>query len=61
MDAKKLLVGVATFSIGWMLGLYLGKMVMGGASMKSASMPVTDAGETDESSEESFGYGNYDY
>jgi hypothetical protein len=41
MDAKKLLVGVATTALGFALGLYLGKMLMkGGASTPTASAPA---------------------
>jgi hypothetical protein len=52
MDAKKLLVGVATTALGFALGMYLGKMLMkGGAkSTPSASTTTTPSAATE------FGY-----
>jgi hypothetical protein len=57
MDAKKLLVGVATTALGFALGLYLGKMLMNGGS--TPAMPTASA--PSESEEAEFGYSGFDY
>lgn len=57
MDAKKLLVGVATTALGFALGLYLGKMVMKGGS--TPAIPTASAPSDSEEAE--FGYSGFDY
>ena len=57
MDAKKLLVGVATTALGFALGLYLGKMVMKGGS--APAIPTASAPSDSEEAE--FGYSGFDY
>jgi hypothetical protein len=60
MDAKKLLVGVATTALGFALGLYLGKMFMSGGS--TPAMPTASApSESEEAEESEFGYSGFDY
>jgi hypothetical protein len=57
MDAKKLLVGVATTALGFALGLYLGKMLMKGGS--TPAIPTAATPSDSEAAE--FGYDGYDY
>lgn len=57
MDAKKLLVGVATTAVGFALGLYLGKMVMKGGSTPA----ISTASSPSDSEEAEFGYSGFDY
>ena len=46
MDAKKLLIGVATTALGFAFGLYLGKMIMKRGTTATAA-PSTPAATTD--------------
>jgi len=57
MDAKKLLVGVATTALGFALGLYLGKMLM--KQRSTPAMPTATAPSNSEEAE--FGYSGFDY
>jgi hypothetical protein len=59
MDAKKLLVGVATTALGFALGLYLGKMLMKGGSTPAISTTSTPTESESEATE--FGYDGDDY
>ncbi len=55
MDAKKLLVGVATAALGWMFGLWAVKNLMGS---KTTPTPVTTT-EPPATTTESFADGDY--
>ena len=57
MDAKKLLIGVVTISVGFMVGLYISKKFMSG--MKTT--PSTPAETPTDQEIANFGYGGYDY
>lgn len=52
MDAKKLLVGVATTAIGWMLGMWIANSVMGQGGM-SAPVAAVESSDSEEGEEES--------
>jgi hypothetical protein len=54
MDAKKLLIGVATTALGWMFGMWAYKSLMGGGGMSAPTM-MEDA-PSEEPAE--FGYSN---
>lgn len=45
MDAKKLLMSVATTAVGFAFGLYLGKMIMKGTAKSTPAPAPTAAAE----------------
>lgn len=59
MDTKKLLTGVVTFAVGYMLGLWAYKNFMSGMS-KTTPTPATADMPSDEEVA-NFGNGGYDY
>ena len=58
MDAKKLLMGVATTAVGWMLGLWAYKSFMSGKSM---ALPTSTPAAAPAAESAEFGYDGYDY
>jgi len=60
MDAKKLLVGVATTALGFALGLYLGNMMIKGGGTPAIADASTPS-DSEESEEAEFGYSGFDY
>jgi hypothetical protein len=60
MDAKKMLVGVATTALGFAIGLYLGKMLINGGSTPSIPSASTPS-ESNQGEESEFGYSGFDY
>jgi hypothetical protein len=60
MNAQKLLMGVATTAVGWMVGLWAFKQFMSGGSAKSVTIP-TDVATTPPTDSKSFNEEGYDY
>ena len=62
MDAKKLLMGVATTAVGWMLGLWAYKSFMGSKTkMAAPAAPAAPAAAPADSALAEFGDDGYDY
>jgi hypothetical protein len=59
MDAKKLLTGVATIAVGYMLGLWAYKSFMSGMSQTTPTPTLADIPTDEEVA--TFGMGGYDY